>query len=73
MLLEYQPIFGRPFYLRLDRYRKSQADDVFCHTLKNWACNAYNIFVRSTCRRWAWIYRQGVRLGNPENGANTTH
>ncbi|GAA3211252.1 phospholipase A2 [Nonomuraea helvata] len=57
----------------LDRYRKSQVDDVFYHTLKNWTCNAYNIFVRTVCKRWAFVYRQGVRLGNPKNGANATH
>ncbi|MEU7749212.1 phospholipase A2 [Nonomuraea sp. NPDC049158] len=56
----------------LDRYRKSQVDDVFYSTLKNWTCNAYFILVRPVCRRWAFIYRQGVRLGNPKNGADKT-
>ncbi|MBT2231529.1 phospholipase A2 [Nonomuraea sp. NEAU-A123] len=56
----------------LDRYRKSQVDDVFYSTLKNWTCNAYFVLVRPVCRRWAWVYRQGVRLGNPKNGADNT-
>ncbi|GIH94668.1 phospholipase A2 [Planobispora siamensis] len=54
----------------LDRYRRVDVDDLFYTTLRDWTCSAYRI--KGTCRSLAWTYRQGVRLGNPKNGANAT-
>ncbi|GAA3142890.1 phospholipase A2 [Nonomuraea roseoviolacea] len=66
---------GYRYYL--DRNRKSDVDNLFYITLRDWTCPAYKGTwfkqKKSTiCKRWAWIYRQGVRKGNPKNGANKT-
>ncbi|MEV1247377.1 phospholipase A2 [Nonomuraea sp. NPDC049750] len=59
-----------PYYL--DWSRKTDVDVLFYTTLRDWTCSAYNRFVRPLCRNIAWTYRQGVRRGNPRNGANAT-
>ncbi|MFD1540812.1 phospholipase A2 [Nonomuraea guangzhouensis] len=59
---------GYRYYL--DRGRKTDVDDVFYTTLRIYTCSAYK--KQGNCRAWAWIYRLGVRAGNPRNGANAT-
>lgn len=54
----------------LDRNRKTQVDDLFYTTLRDSTCPKYRW--SSTCKSVAWTYRQGVRGGNPKNGANAT-
>ncbi|MEU6783077.1 phospholipase A2 [Nonomuraea angiospora] len=56
----------------LDRSRKNDVDVLFYTTLRDWTCNAYAWYKRGLCRSIAWTYRQGVRKGNPKNGANAT-
>lgn len=59
---------GYAYYL--DRSRKSQVDDVFYTTLRDFTCSAYRW--KSVCRGIAWTYRKGVNRGNPSNGAHAT-
>ncbi|MEV0198193.1 phospholipase A2 [Nonomuraea sp. NPDC050691] len=61
----------------LDRNRKSQVDDVFYVTMRDWTCPAYKgrykgVKISTICKQYAWTYRQGVRFGNPKNGADKT-
>ncbi|MCC3775065.1 phospholipase A2 [Streptomyces sp. UNOB3_S3] len=49
--------------------KKVAVDDVFYTTLKDHTCPAYSKWVRWACYSDAWIYRQGVRAGDPNNGA----
>lgn len=51
----------------LDRNRKSEVDDVFYTTLRDYTCSAY--WLKSVCRGIAWTYRKAVNYGNPRNGA----
>jgi YD repeat-containing protein len=50
--------------------KKSAVDDVFYTTMRDYTCPAYGSPLG--CTTWAWVYRQGVRLGDPQNGANAT-
>jgi YD repeat-containing protein len=50
--------------------KKSAVDDVFYTTMRDYTCPAYGS--PFGCTTWAWVYRQGVRLGDPQNGANAT-
>ncbi|WP_052423513.1 phospholipase A2 [Nonomuraea candida] len=50
--------------------KKSAVDDVFYTTLTDRTCPAYGS--PFGCSAWAWTYRQGVRLGDPRNGADAT-
>ncbi|MFJ5875844.1 phospholipase A2 [Streptomyces sp. NPDC093088] len=59
---------GYAYYL--DRRKKVAVDDVFYTTLRDKVCAGY--FWKKPCRATAWTYRQGVRKGNPKNGANKT-
>ncbi|MFG1682672.1 phospholipase A2 [Nonomuraea sp. NPDC049269] len=59
----------RNYSYYLDRSRKNDVDDVFYVTLRDLTCTAYGSVRASICRIWAWIYRVGVRFGNPRNGA----
>lgn len=65
------------YWYYLDPNRKSDVDNVFYVTLRDYTCPAYTGTwfgqKRSTiCKRWAWTYRQAVRPGNPKNGADAT-
>lgn len=47
---------------------KEGVDDIFYTTLKDHTCPAYSAWVRWACVADAWVYRQGVRSGDPYNG-----
>lgn len=47
---------------------KESVDDLFYITLKDHTCPAYSAWSRWACEADAWIYRQGVRAGDPNNG-----
>ncbi|MBY6307520.1 phospholipase (plasmid) [Streptomyces clavuligerus] len=59
---------GYRYYL--DRNKKSAVDSVFYTTLRDKTCPAYASKTR--CRATAWVYYQGVKPGNPRNGAVAT-
>lgn len=60
---------GYKYYL--DRNRKASVDDLFYTTLRYYTCPKYRL--KGLCRKIAWSYRQGVRLGSPKSGADATH
>lgn len=53
-------------YLRSSE--KEGVDGRFYTTLKDHTCPAYSAWSRWACDADAWIYRQGVRAGDPNNG-----
>lgn len=53
-------------YLRYSQ--KEAVDDLFYTTLTDHTCPAYSGWVRWMCYGDAWVYRQGVRTGDPNNG-----
>ncbi|MGR6915507.1 phospholipase A2 [[Actinomadura] parvosata] len=59
---------GATYHMTPDK--KSAVDDVFYTTLLDRTCAAYGS--PFGCTAWAWTYRQGVRLGDPKNGADAT-
>ncbi|MEV0616590.1 phospholipase A2 [Nonomuraea sp. NPDC050404] len=60
----------RGYRYYLDRSRKVDVDNVFHTTLRTYTCSAYRSgWSRYYCQLWAWVYRQGVRFGDPRNGA----
>ncbi|WP_234376742.1 phospholipase A2 [Streptomyces sp. CB01201] len=60
---------GYRYYL--DRDKKSNVDNAFHTTLRDYTCSAYRF--KSPCRSIAYTYLQAVkRGGNPKNGANAT-
>ncbi|MFE0845902.1 phospholipase A2 [Streptomyces rochei] len=59
---------GYRYYL--DRSKKSNVDNAFHTTLRDYTCSAYRW--KSLCRSIAYAYRKGVNKGNPKNGANAT-
>jgi len=60
---------GYKYYL--DRNKKSNVDNAFHTTLRDYTCSAYRF--KSVCRSIAYTYLKFVqRYGNPKNGANAT-
>ncbi|WP_051789484.1 phospholipase A2 [Streptomyces sp. NRRL S-1022] len=60
---------GYKYYL--DRSKKSNVDNAFHTTLRDYTCSAYRF--KSVCRSIAYTYLKFVqRYGNPKNGANAT-
>ncbi|WP_327235021.1 phospholipase A2 [Streptomyces sp. NBC_01317] len=60
---------GYRYYL--DRSKKSNVDNAFHTTLRDYTCSAYR--VKRLCRSIAYGYYQAVKKGgNPKNGANRT-
>jgi YD repeat-containing protein len=49
--------------------KKFAVDEVFYTTLKEHTCPAYSAWERWACNADAWIYRQAVNQGDPQNGA----
>ncbi|WP_093172629.1 phospholipase A2 [Sinosporangium album] len=67
----------KPYVYYLDRHRKVDVDVTFYVTLRDKTCPAYGgrwlgQRISTICKRWAYIYRTGVRTGNPKNGADAT-
>ncbi|TMR96801.1 phospholipase A2 [Nonomuraea basaltis] len=56
----------------LDRNQEKNVDNLFFTTLVSKTCPKYIILSRPSCLRWAVIYRVGVSLGKPKNGADRT-
>ncbi|MGW4798910.1 phospholipase A2 [Nonomuraea sp. NPDC004297] len=64
----YYKLPATTYYMTPDK--KSAVDEVFYTTLTDRTCPAYGS--PFGCEAWAWTYRQGVRLGDPQNGADAT-